>query len=105
MTNKLEESLAFKTFLYCPVPGLDLVAGATVLAATAAAEACADGIKGAVKEGIKEAVDDCQRALVASGEAVVQRQLEPLTSSLEAIASVVSALAPKPLDGDTPRKP
>jgi len=102
MTKKLEDNLAFKTFLYCPVPGLDLVAGATVLAATAAAEACADGIKGAVKEGFKEAVEDCQRAAIASGEAVVQRQL---ASSLESIASAVGSLAPKPVDGDTPGKP
>jgi len=105
MTKKLEDSLAFKTFLYCPVPGLDLVAGATVLAVTAAAEACADGIKGAVKEGFKEAVEDCQRAAIASGEAVVQRQLAPLASSLESIASAVGVLAPKPVDGDTPGKP
>lgn len=101
----MEDSLAFKTFLYCPVPGLDLVAGATVLAATAAAEACADGIKGAVKEGIKEAVEDCQRAAIASGEAVVQRHLAPLASGLESIASAVGGLASKPVDFDAPGKP
>jgi len=105
MTTKPEDSLAFKTFLYCPVPGLDLVAGATVLAATAAAEACAGGIKDAVKEGFNEAVGDFQQAAIASGEAVVQRQLAPLASSLETLASAVVRLASKPVDGDAISKP
>jgi len=67
MTKKSEDSLAFKTFLYCPIPGVDVLAGATVFAASAAAEACADGIKGAVKEGFREAVSDFQRDVLIDG--------------------------------------
>ncbi|CAN7584516.1 hypothetical protein [Acidovorax delafieldii] len=101
MTQKFEDSLAFKTFLYCPVPGLDLVAGAAVMAASAAAEVCADGIKSAVKDGVMEAVGDCQREAITAAEAALGRQIAPIISGLEAIASSVAGSASKPPDNDT----
>jgi len=123
MSDRPQDSLAFKTFLYCPIPGVDLLAGATVFAATAVAEACADGVKNAVKEGISEAVSDCQREVMTTGmnaanaiaaaggmvtevkvavseglgealalsEAAVHRQLAPLASSLDSLASAISS--------------
>lgn len=105
MTMKPEDNLALKTFLYCPVPGLDVVAGATVLVATAAAEACADGIKDAVREGFYEAVEDFQRSAVAYGDAFVHRQLAPLANSLETLTSAVVNLASNSVDGDAMGKP
>lgn len=94
MTTKTEDSLAFKAFLYCPVPGVDLVAGAAVYSATAAAEACADGVKGAVKEGLTEALQECQRGAITAGEAALRRQLTPMVSSLDSIASAIVGSVP-----------
>lgn len=105
MAKNNEDSLAFKTFLFCPLPGLDVVAGAAVFAATAAAEACSDGIKSAVKDGVKEAVLDLQRGAIASGEAAVQRQLAPVVSGLDAIADAIGSFASTPSGAETSGKP
>lgn len=77
MSNSFEDSAAGKAFLYCPIPGLDIVAGLVVLGIT---EAAKSGIKDGLS-GVAALVDDAAR-----------RQLSPVVSGLESLAGAVDSL-------------
>lgn len=83
MSEKFEDSLAYKAFLYTPVPGVDVAVGLGVHAAEQGARAAAEGLAGTIADGVAEGVarglsrasDEVARQAAAALESAVSRVL------------------------------
>ena len=85
--NDFEDNIAFKSFLFCPIPGVDIVFGATVLDVTESAKAgielAIDAVKNSICEGVSESVVSAQQSIITVKDKVCDLVSERIISAIE----------------------
>ena len=77
--DRFEDSLAFKAFVACPIPGVDVAVGATVYAATEVAKSVAEGIQDTIKEGVKDGVKEGVAACATEIQKLIPQRLSSMS--------------------------
>lgn len=97
--EKFEDSIAFKTFLYCPVPVLDVVAGLAVAGVTSLLKddpkAALDFVRGSTGRdwSTNNVTEDYVRQVRAQGRDLVAAEVEALEQHLKVDVLVSSVMS------------